>query len=600
MSLIISTLILIGAVLMCLAGAGTWKVMSLLGENRYRTTWRLLFIMICFFELGYVVTAVMILVDSQSLSLVITGTVFMAGALFVYLVVRLGSLTIQDLQATTEAAEAANQAKSSFLANMSHELRTPLNAIIGYSEMLQEDAEDLGEEGFVTDLKKINSAGKHLLALINDILDISKIEAGKMDIYLETFSVPDLIREVTDTIAPLIDKNHNTLKVEAGLTLGYMHADLTKVRQALFNLLSNASKFTEKGTIRLEAYRDEAGQQPWIVFKVIDSGIGMTEEQTAKLFTAFTQADASTTRKYGGTGLGLAISKRFCQMMGGDIFVESAFGQGSTFTVRLPGQVVEKAQISEVKASVPNARTALVIDDDGVVQDLLKRTLNKEGWGVITAGTGKEGLRLATERHPDVIILDVLMPAMDGWAVLHELKADAATADIPVIMVSMMNEDKLGYALGASGFLPKPVERDRLFQLLTQTVRSADPKSVLIVEDDPATRSLLRTLLERESWEVTEAENGEVALERLAESHPTVILCDLMMPKMDGFELVSVLREHADWSKIPIVVITAKDMTGEDYQRLTGSVKRIVMKGNMNRDDLVRQIRELVSTVTVA
>jgi len=243
---------------------------------------------------------------------------------------------IDEANRAQEAAEQANRSKGIFLANMSHELRTPLNAIIGYGEMLLEEAEDLGQPGFIPDLQKIHAAAKHLLALINDILDLSKIEAGKMDLYYETFDVPPMIQDVVATIAPLVKKNANALKVHCADDLGAMRADLTKVRQTLFNLLSNACKFTEHGTITVEVTRETGDGGGWVTFRVRDSGIGMTPEQMEKLFQEFSQADASTTRKYGGTGLGLAISRKFCRLMGGDITVESTVGQGSTFTITLP------------------------------------------------------------------------------------------------------------------------------------------------------------------------------------------------------------------------------------------------------------------------
>jgi signal transduction histidine kinase len=244
----------------------------------------------------------------------------------------------QEVGETSRQLEIASQHKSKFLANMSHELRTPLNAIIGYSEMLQEEADDLGEAALLPDLQKINAAGKHLLGLINDILDLSKIEAGKMDLFLEDFSVPDLVRDVAAIVRPLVEKNANSLVVECADDLGTMHADLTKVRQALFNLLSNASKFTDHGTITLAVQREA---DDWLSFAVSDTGIGMTEEQMSRLFEAFSQAEASTRTKYGGTGLGLAISRQFCRLMGGDLTVESVYGQGSTFTARLPAVAVE-------------------------------------------------------------------------------------------------------------------------------------------------------------------------------------------------------------------------------------------------------------------
>lgn len=529
------------------------------------------------------------------------------------------------LRKNKEAAEEANRAKSQFLANMSHELRTPLNAIIGYSEMLQEDAEDLGYEDFVPDLGKIRSAGKHLLALINDILDISKIEAGKMELYPETFDVSQLLFEVENTIQPLVEKNGNTLKIEAVHPLGSINADLTKVRQALFNLLSNAAKFTENGTITLaaeitSALRDQAlpdhpeqrsAQPDWIVFKVSDTGIGMTLEQMEKVFQAFTQADASTTRKYGGTGLGLAITRHFCQMMGGDITVSSEVGRGSAFTIRLPVDVSawKNAQSLSATPSSPLAPrsevvrrrmgTILVIDDDLAVQDLMLRHLTKEGFEVRIAATGDAGLHLAKMLRPDAITLDVLLPNMNGWEVLSALKADPELADIPVIIMSMVDERNTGFTLGAAEYLTKPIDYQRLTRLLrrfqAESVHSLpSQKRILVVEDDTATREMFRRMLEREAWIVVEAENGKIALEALATRRPDLVLLDLMMPEVDGFQFIAEVRQNPAWRSLPIVVITAMDLTPNDRLRLNGYVEQVLQKGAYHRDELLQEVKELV------
>ncbi|HEY2158022.1 MAG TPA: response regulator, partial [Isosphaeraceae bacterium] len=503
-----------------------------------------------------------------------------------------------ELQKAKESAEAASRSKSTFLANMSHELRTPLNAIIGYAEMLQEEAEDAGTAETVADLKKIHGAGKHLLGLINDILDLSKIEAGKMDLYIETFDIGRTVGEVVDTIKPIVEKNGNTLGVDVPEDIGPMRGDLTKVRQALFNLLSNASKFTENGRISLAVARETVDGSDWFEFRVTDTGIGMTEEQLARLFQPFTQADASTTRKYGGTGLGLTITRRFCQMLGGDVTVASKPGHGSTFTIRLPAEAPERPGEFHVVKDTPRAEAddgggslVLVVDDDPTVCELIRRTLEKDGYRVAWAHDGREGLEMAKRLHPDAITLDVMMPGMDGWSVLGALKSDPTLAEIPVVMVTMIDEKRIGYSLGASDYLTKPIDRARLVATLEKYRREQAGGTILVVEDDEVTREMVRTTLEEEGWTVVEAENGRVALERIDGAKPDMILLDLMMPEMDGFDFASALRKLDRWRHVPILVMTAMDVSAEDRLRLNGHVLGILQKGSYSREALLDQIR---------
>jgi CheY-like chemotaxis protein len=377
-----------------------------------------------------------------------------------------------------------------------------------------------------------------------------------------------------------------------------MVADLTKVRQAVFNLLSNACKFTKDGTIGLDVSRESAAGEDWVIFAVSDTGIGMTSEQMGKLFQEFSQADPSTTRDYGGTGLGLALSRRLCRMMGGDITVASEVNKGSTFTIRLPAEVrdptAEPVRTTVSQPQAEGASTVLVIDDDATVRDLLQRFLGKEEFHVVSASGGEEGLHLARELRPDAITLDVMMPGMDGWAVLSALKADPDMSDIPVIMLTIVDDKNLGYTLGAADYLTKPIDRDRLVSLLEKYRHNHSPCNVLVVEDDPSSRRALGQMLEKEGFELAEAENGHVALERVARSRPSVILLDLMMPYMDGFEFVDELRSREEWRTIPVIVVTAKDITQEDRLRLNGYVARIIQKGAHNRDALLAEVRDLL------
>jgi CheY-like chemotaxis protein len=370
-----------------------------------------------------------------------------------------------------------------------------------------------------------------------------------------------------------------------------MHSDVTRIRQVLLNLLSNASKFTDHGLITLDVER--AG--PEVMFRVRDTGIGMTSEQLGRLFEAFTQAEASTAAKYGGTGLGLAISRRFCQLMGGDVDVASEVGTGSTFTVRLPAQgpvgVAPLGDAGVTGRTGGAAGTVLVIDDDATARDLVARFLEKQGLEVIGVPDGTSGLKAARARRPDVITLDVVMPGLDGWAVLTALKSDPVTAEIPVVMLSVVDEKNLGFALGASEYLTKPIDRDRLTRVLRKYGRAGAPRRVLVVEDDALTRTALRRAMEGEGWEVVEAEHGRAALKRAAERVPDLVLLDLMMPEMNGFEFLEALRARESWRAVPVVVITAKELTDEDRRRLNGGVERVVAKGGRGLEALAAVVR---------
>jgi PAS domain S-box-containing protein len=506
---------------------------------------------------------------------------------------------MRELDKAREAAEIANRAKSQFLANMSHELRTPLNAIILYTELLRDEATDRGLEDLLPDLKKIYGAAKHLLALINDVLDLSKIESGKLELVLETFEVPAMIRDVVTTIQPLAQKNANRLDVRCPNNLGTMHADLTKVRQSLFNLLSNACKFTEGGTVRLEVVREER-EEDWFTFRVADTGIGMTPEHVGKLFKPFSQVDPSATRRFGGTGLGLAITRHFCEAMGGDISVESKPGVGSAFTIRLPAAVgklkAEPRTAAPPGPALPRGDAVLVIDDDTTAREALLQFLGRKGFRAEAAATGEEGLRRARELHPVVIMLDVVMPNMDGWAVLSALKADPELADIPVVLFTgMVDDPREALRLGAADYLVKPVDPERLTAILRRYCEGPIALRALVVDDDPDLRQHLRGLLEKAGWEVDEAADGRDALARLASQKPGLILLDLVMPEMDGFEFLAELHRRGEGGSVPVIILTAKDLTAADQQRLTGPMNKVFSKRSLGHGQLLAEIGTLMA-----
>ena len=486
-----------------------------------------------------------------------------------------------------DAAEQATRAKSEFLANMSHELRTPMNAVIGYSELLMEDAEAEGDAPLLGDLRKIHAAGKQLLGLINGVLDLSKVEAGKMELYFEPIQVAGFMEEVVATIRPLARKNDNELIVDVEPGIDTIEADITKVRQCLLNLLSNACKFTHHGTVALLVRRD-AG--PAITFSVVDTGIGITPEQLQKLFKPFSQADASTMRRFGGTGLGLALSRTLAQMMGGDIEAESTPGVGSRFTLRLPLQETP-AVPDYLEAQHALGDVVLVIDDDEAVLDMVSRYLEKEGFDTVVTSDPARGLELAKELKPLAITLDILMPDMDGWEVLRALKADEQTADIPVLMLSVVSDAERGLALGAAEYMQKPIDRERLLATLARWRSESEEDVVLIVEDEPDVRELMRRTLEGDGWTVREAANGREALEAM-EQGPSAVLLDLMMPEMDGFEFLGEVRSNPDWGGVPVIVLTAMELSADQRRRLEVSAQRVMFKASLSNDDLLKETRD--------
>jgi CheY-like chemotaxis protein/anti-sigma regulatory factor (Ser/Thr protein kinase) len=380
---------------------------------------------------------------------------------------------------------------------------------------------------------------------------------------------------------------------------------VTRIRQILLNLLSNAAKFTENGQVRLEAQSD--GDE--IVFRVSDTGIGMSEEQISRIFKPFTQADASTTRKFGGTGLGLAITRRFSELMGGRVTVESSEGDGSTFTVTLPrdtrsadgtdpadsspGDLSPGNTGTGISAALPGGSDApviLVIDDDPAIREVLMRSLIAEGYRPLTASTGADGMQRCRETRPDLIILDVLMPQVDGWSVLAALKADEELSDIPVVVHSVRDDRELGFMLGACDYLVKPVDRQRMLAVLQKHLGTGN-ELVLVVEDDDATSRAVSRLVRRHGWRVSTAGNGVEALEEMKRESPSAIVLDLMMPEMDGFTFFEELHSHPAWREIPVVVLTARDLSDDERDRLNGNVLRIVEKSGVSRDRLLDEVR---------
>ena len=509
----------------------------------------------------------------------------------------------KDLEESKTLAESANKAKSNFLANMSHELRTPLNAILGYSEMLQEEAQDLGHVDYIADLEKINNSGNHLLELINEILDLSKIESGKMNLFIEKINIKTLIDDVRRTVEPLVRKNNNTLHINIDDSVDVMHADLTKTKQLLLNLLSNASKFTENGDIYLDLESDLIENKYYIKFIIHDTGIGIKTEQMKNLFKEFSQADNSTTRKYGGTGLGLVLCKKFCEMMGGEINVESEYGKGSKFSVIIPKAILGGKQAKALQKNYDNLsiyksetserqNTVLVIDDDSNVRDMMYRNLTKEGVNIAFAKNGEEGIKLAKQLQPSVITLDITMPNRDGWSILHELKGNPELRDIPVVLVTIVDDKEKGYALGAADYLLKPINWDNLVTVIKKYADHINEDSILIVEDDSNARDIMSRIISEAGWKVIEASNGKEALNKIKSGLPGLILLDLMMPEMDGFEFMDEFRSYSFGADVPVIIITAKDLTNSDRELLSGRVSQILLKGSYSLEDLLAEVKK--------
>ncbi|MBX0329849.1 response regulator [Oscillochloris sp. ZM17-4] len=521
------------------------------------------------------------------------------------LIAQLRQTEVVLMQARDEA-EAANRAKTQFLATMSHELRTPLTAIIGYSQMMEHLVEMGDYSSVVNDLHHIYNAGRHLLSLINDVLDLSRIEAGSFTIAAERVDVPYLIEDVISTIRPLISQSHNTLEVSCPARMMMMYTDPLKVRQSLLNLLSNATKFTEAGTIRLTVTQEQVDGANWVVFAVADSGIGIAAEQMSKLFKTFSQIDDSLNRRYGGTGLGLALSQRLCQLLGGDITVESRFGVGSVFTMRLPliapseptlpgdhAPIVPNGAGANPDADLPvvSENIVLLIDESQEAGSLLTQIISPERACIVQAVGADEGVELARDVLPELILLNVLMRSPDGWQALADLRSQPDLAHIPIVMISVDGKQQCGVALGAADHIVGPAGERRPPQSLR---RLPAPRSVadyvLIIEDDPASSDLVLGDVEASGWRGVVARSGCEALTAVTSRQPAAIVLDLLLPDIDGLRLINTLRERPGSCACPVVLLMPADMSSADLAQLQDSARRVTCKGSHSLDDLSEQL----------
>ena len=511
--------------------------------------------------------------------------------------------TVAEVRAMRDRSESASMAKSHFLANMSHELRTPLNAIIGYAMLLQEDAQDAGATETVSDLDRILRAARHLLMLINDILDLSKIEAGKDEVEYSPVHLRNLIEETMAAIGPRATMSDVRFEMDLPDEDVYLQTDNLKVRQCLMNLLSNAFKFTERGHVKLTVRVHEAEFGPMVEFLVEDTGIGISPEKIDTLFDAFVQADMSTTQKFGGTGLGLTITRKLASLLGGHLSVESEKGEGSVFKLSIPQEPLRKTvvrNLQELSASVPvndaaaNERLALVIDDDASTVELLSRWLKKQGYSVAAAYDGEAGLEVAQEYRPDLILLDIHMPRKNGWDVLEKLKEDENLCDVPVIVVSVDDNRKRGLNSGASEFLTKPTTQEHLASVL-DTFNTTTNGHILVIDDDEDAGNIIERAARQVGLEVSRAFDGVAGLEMVRTHTPSAIVLDLTMPEKDGFSVLKELESDADLRRIPVIVVSARTLNGKEFNQIAESGCDFHAKGVSSPHDIAANLISVVN-----
>ncbi len=513
--------------------------------------------------------------------------------------------TEQELVEKTRQLEAASQAKSEFLASMSHELRTPLNAIIGFSQLMLD-----GIPGEINDeqrqcLGDVLSSGQHLLSLINDVLDISRVEAGRIALKLENLNLADVISGVLQTMKPLLDENKHRMAVSIEKELPQVHADEQRLKQILLNLLGNAIKFTPPGgELGIEVSREG----DWCQVSVVDNGIGIKPEDRERIFEAFTQADTLSDERKEGAGLGLALTKQFVEICGGRIWLDSNYGKGSRFTFTLPSAEESKTHLEEKREELgeefpeveepplrPGQKLVLLVDDDRKARGLLKTWLENEGYAVAQAASGDEGIKKAEELLPAVIVLDILMPDKDGWQVLQELKSKPETRDIPVVIASVVEETKLGFSLGAVDYFVKPIDKGGFLKRIAE-LGLARGEKVLVVDDNPKDVRLVASILEAEGIGVLCAYGGEEAVSMAAENEPALIVLDILMPDLSGFEVIERLRANNKTRNIPIIILTIKELTEQEFNMLHSQTEAIMMKTTFRWEDFLSEVKRVANS----